>query len=698
MTRRVISIASAMAILLSLTTIATAAPSSPESTGYVMVVLKSPAAAQYEGGIPGLARTKPVNGRLDPTSPAYQAYLRHLEKERSAFSQALAKAAPQAHIVRELTTVLNAVVVELNGAKQSDIAKVPGATRVEASWLYLPTMNVGPYLINADDLWGALGGQASAGEGIKVGVIDSGIDDTHPFFDCKGDTITHQVFVSGEGIPTGLPAIVFDHGTHVAGTIGGCVFPGADAEPVPMSGDLSGVAPGAELHDYNVFPGFGAGFVAFGGSAFSHDIAAAIEKALLDGMDIVNMSLGGSVQGPHDLLAEASNAAVDAGLVVVVAAGNSGPGDATVESPGSAAKVITAGAATNGHLGGVLVTVGTANYVAAAGDFGPYGDPTSGDLLEWSTATGLDSTACNPATGTPLAGDIALINRGTCTFSTKIRNAENAGAVGVLVVNNTAGPPTAMGTDGTPDQPTIVGVMVSDVDGAAIRTGGLGATTIAGSISEQPATANVLAGFSGRGPVPFTYQIKPDVVAPGVNVYSSVFDGQFAFFQGTSMATPHVAGAAALLMDGHSGWGPIEVKSALTNYANHLGVSGLPSGRAEVLQIGGGLVDLAESDDAAIFLDPVSVSFGLVSGNAAAAGSVEVAVTGSGSCTVSEDSDLISLSSTGVAAGDTLTVLLDGGKAGNSPSGDYSGYITFSCGGDELRAPWFVRIDRKGKP
>ncbi|HKX76849.1 MAG TPA: S8 family serine peptidase, partial [Acidimicrobiia bacterium] len=639
MTRRVISIASAMAILLSLTTIATAAPSSPESTGYAMVVLKSPAAAQYEGGIPGLARTKPVNGRLDPTSPAYQAYLRHLEKERSAFTQALAKAAPQARIVRELTTVLNAVVVELNGAKQSDIAKVPGATRVEASWLYRPTMNVGPYLINADDLWGDLGGQASAGTGIKVGVIDSGIDDTHPFFDCK-EEITHQVFVSGEGIPTGLPTIVFDHGTHVAGTIGGCVFPGADAEPVPMSGNLSGVAPGVELHDYNVFPGFGAGFVAFGGSAFSHDIAAAIEKALLDGMDIVNMSLGGSVQGPHDLLAEASNAAVDAGLVVVVAAGNSGPGDATVESPGSAAKVITAGAATNGHLGGVLVTVGTANYVAAAGDFGPYGDPTSGDLFDVGT-TG-DPQACS-AISADLTDKIALINRGTCTFSTKIRNAQNAGAVGVLVVNNTPGPPTAMGTDGTPDQPTIVGVMVSDVDGGAIRTGGLGATTIAGSVSEQPATANVLAGFSGRGPVPFTYQIKPDVVAPGVNVYSSVFEGQFAFFQGTSMATPHVAGAAALLMDGHSGWGPIEVKSALTNYANHLGVSGLPSGRAAVLQIGGGLVDLAESDGAAIFLDPVSVSFGLVSGNTAAAGSVEVAVTGSGSCTVSEDSALISL-------------------------------------------------------
>ncbi len=662
---------------------------------YVMVALPSPAAAAYEGGLPGLARTKPVHGRLDTSSPAYAAYRSHLDNEHANFRASLSRVAPGAEIVREYYDVLNGFAVKLNGNTMAAVSRAQGATRVDTSWLYEMTQNVSPYLINADDVWSGLGGQASAGAGVKVGVIDSGIDDTHPFFDCKGDTITHQVFVSGEGIPTGLPALVFDHGTHVAGTIGGCIFAGADAEPIAVSGNLSGVAPGVELHDYNVFPGFGAGLVAFGGSAFSHDIAAAIEKALSDGMDVVNMSLGGGVQGPHDFLAEASDAAVDAGMVVVVSAGNEGPGDGTIGSPGSAGNVITAGASTNSHLGGVPVTVAGTPYVAAAGDFGPYGTDTSGDLVDVGAVTG-DALACS-AIGTDLTGDIALINRGACAFSTKIRNAETAGAKGVIVVNNAAGPPTAMGSDGTPNQPAIVGVMVSDLDGAAIRAGGLGSTTIGGAAEEFPAEANVLAGFSSRGPVAFTYLIKPDVVAPGVNIYSSVFNDEFAFFQGTSMSAPHVTGSAALLLDSHDDWGPIEVKSALTNYANEDILTGLPGGRSPVLQIGGGLVDLAASNEAAVFLDPVSVSFGLVNGNAAASVAVTVDVSGSGSCDIDDGTDLIT-SPTTVNAGDSATFALDGGKAGNTPSGDYSGYITFDCGGTEVLAPWFVRIDRKGKP
>ncbi|MGQ0848846.1 MAG: hypothetical protein ACT4OP_06965, partial [Actinomycetota bacterium] len=118
------TVASVLAVLLGLTGLSAmaAAPADEGDTGYVLVALPSPGAAQYEGGIPGLERTKPVSGRLDPASPAYRAYLRHLEKEHASFRQALAKAAPQARIVRELTTVLNGVAVELNGATQSDIA------------------------------------------------------------------------------------------------------------------------------------------------------------------------------------------------------------------------------------------------------------------------------------------------------------------------------------------------------------------------------------------------------------------------------------------------------------------------------------------------------------------------------------------------------------------------------------------------
>ncbi len=677
-------------------------PNAPADTtnDYVMVALPSPAAASYQGGIPGLARTKPERGRLDTSSPAYAAYRRHLDNEHANFRASLDRVAPGAEIVREYHNVLNGFAVKLNGNSMAAVSRAQGAAIVDRSWLYQPTMNVSPYLINADDVWGSPEGQATAGAGIKVGVIDTGIDDTHVFFDCKG-AIQHKVYASGEATPTGLPAIVFDHGTHVAGTIGGCVYPGSSATPISVSGNLSGVAPGAELYDYNVFPGFGAGFVAFGGSAFSHDIAAAIEDALADDMDVVNMSLGGGVQGPHDFLADASNAAVDAGMVVVVAAGNSGPGDSTVESPGSAAKVITAGASTNSHLAGVPVTVVTTEpassvtYVGAAGDFGPYGTPFSGVLVDVGAVTG-DFLACSPIEA-DLTDTIALIDRGGCTFTTKVRNAENAGAIGVIVANSAPGPAVSMAHDDSVPKPDIVAVMVSKLDGAAIRTSLPASATIGASAAELPAEENVLAGFSSRGPTPFTYLIKPDVVAPGVNIYSSVFEDQFAFFQGTSMATPHVTGSVALLLASNPEWGPTEVKSALVNYADEDILTGLPGGRATVLQIGGGLVDLAAADGAAVFLDPVSISFGRVNGNTAASASVTVAVSGSGTCDVDDGSTLI-VSPETVSANSSVTFTLDGGKAGNTPSGDYSGYVTFDCGGTGVLAPWFVRIDRQGKP
>lgn len=683
-------------VTLAFSGMASAAPAGgPNASGdtandYVMVALPSPAAASYVGGIPGLARTKPERGRLDTSSPAYAAYRRHLDNEHANFRASLTRVAPGAEIVREYHNVLNGFAIKLNGNSMATVSRAQGATRVDRSWLYQPTMNVSPYLINADDVWTTLGGQASAGAGIKVGVIDTGIDDTHVFFDCKGD-ITHKVYVSGEGTELFGELLVFDHGTHVAGTIAGCVYPGADAEPIEVSGNLSGVAPGAALYDYNVFPGFGAGFIAFGGSAFSHDIAAAIEDALVDGMDVVNMSLGGGVQGPHDFLADASNAAVDAGMVVVVAAGNSGPGDSTVESPGSAANVITAGASTNSHLGGVPVTVGGSTYVGAAGDFGPYGAVTSGDLQDWG------GTACTAGAEGSFTGKIALINRGACTFTTKIRNAQNAGAIGVIVVNQLEGPAVSMAHDGTEPKPTIVAVMVSKVDGAAIRAGGLGTATIGGSAEEFPAEANVLAGFSSRGPTPFTYLIKPDVVAPGVNIYSSVFENQFAFFQGTSMATPHVTGSVALLLASNGGWGPTEVKSALVNTANGGVLTGLPADRATPLQIGGGLVDLALANLTDTFLYPSSASFGLWNGNRAANTTLTIEVTGDTSCTVSLAGDGGGVVSATYAS-DTITLTLNGGKAGQLGSGDYWGDVIVDCGDDLLHAPWFVRIDRQGKP
>jgi len=686
-------------------------------TEYLMVTLKDPPAATYTGGIPGLARTKPERGqKLDPQSKSVRKYVAHLANEHADYRAFLQRNAARAEIVREYSYVLNGFAIKLNGERAEPVGNGPGVGKAGFSWLYRPTMTISNELIHADLVWPSAGGRANAGSGIKVGIIDTGIRGDHDAFDCKS-SIQHKVYASG--VAGFGPDIVFNHGTHVAGTATGCVLNLSGPEDGPTSGIWSGVAPDAQPYDYDVFPGFGAGFVAFGGSAFSQDIAAALEDTVLDGMDVDNMSIGGKVQGPHDFLAEAVDATNAAGIVVAVAAGNSGPGDSTLESPGTAPGALTAGASTNPHFVGISVdpdptgATNPAAFGAALGDFANFPNAFADDYVASAPANGC--TAFTNAAA--VSGKVALINRGVCTFTTKVRNAQSAGAVGVLVRNNVAGDPSAMGADGTTPEPTIPAAMVSKVDGAAMLESG---TVVADGdplVEFLTTNADIIAGFSSRGPTPFTSLIKPDVTAPGVNVYSSVFDEEdpselgFAYFQGTSMATPHVAGSAALLLDLHPSWSPEDVKSALANTAarvvtDHVNATVDPG----VLARGGGRIDLDAANAAPVLVDPASASFGSWSGNKDVGGSVALAVRnvsgGAVSCAVSKSpaSSIVSASAStlalGVGGSGTLTLTLNAGKANQTGSGDFSGDIVIDCSGGtpDLRVPWFVRIDRGGKP
>jgi len=598
-----------------------------------------------------------VRGRLDPSSPAYRAYENFLANERANYRAFLAQNAASARIVAEYDTVLNGFAIELNGASLSALAKNPKVKAVDGSWLYRPTMNVSVDVIGATAVWPGLGGQASAGAGIKVGIIDSGIDDSHRFFDCKGDML-HRVYASGKSGDTSQ-VLVFDHGTHVAGTAGGCVTELTDG---PITGTISGVAPAAELADYNVFPGFGGGFIAFGGSAFSHDIARALEDAVNDGMDVVNLSLGGGVQGPHDFLAEAINATADAGVVAAVAASNNGPGAFTIGSPGNAVGALTAGATTNPHYIGINVVVAeSGTYGAAVGDFDPFADTpvTNAPFVSW----GGDELACSGGSA-EADGAVVLVKRGACTFSQKVATANAAGAIGVVVYNNVGGDPIAMAGAGD-----IPAVMVSRDDGEAIKADLPSTVTIDGNNPVEILTDNVdiMAGFSSRGPGPFLNNIKPDVTAPGVNVYSSVFNNDFAMFQGTSMATPHVAGAAALLLQDRPNLTPEDVKSLLGNNAEREVWANFVGGDlAGVMDRGGGRIDLPRAFAAETTFDPMSLSFGLHNGNRKINESITVTVTNLSSApktySISENDANLSLSITtltvGAGATGTLTVSL----------------------------------------
>src|SRR5206468_3999947 len=398
----------------------------------------------------------------------------------------------------------------------------------------------------------------------------------HQDQDCKyvsPKVIVAKVFFN-KALQQGLDAqAVEGHGTHTAGIAAGVTGKTAVVNGVSI-GDMSGIAPGAWLGNYNVFPDH---VNELPHGARSEDILNAVDAAIADGMDILNLSLGGGYHGNNDLLANGLDNAVDAGVVVAVAAGNSGPGAGTLESPGRARKVITVAASTNQHFVGQLFTYpegGGTTIGAAVGEFPPL--PTASyDLFD------THSTACT-SVDPGASGKRAIVSRGTCTFSTKVRNAIAAGAVGVVIINNVAGDPIGMAKDGGGGD-NLPAVMISKNDGAALRAANPPDASADATLQEFVTTGNqdILAGFSGQGPTAVDFAIKPDVTSVGVNVLSSITcvgkpagcpgDGTgWAFFQGTSMSTPHIAGSAAVLLGLNPSWSPAQVKSALVNRADLL--------------------------------------------------------------------------------------------------------------------------------
>ena len=286
----------------------------------------------------------------------------------------------------------------------------------------------------------------------------------------------------------------------------------------------------------------------------------------------------------------------------------------TIESPGSAANAITAAASTNSHLfAGTKVSLSSDSIYAVEGEFKIF-DPA----ITASTSLTTPADGCS-AISEDLTGKIAVIDRGTCAFSTKVNNAAAQGAVGVIIVNNVDGPAIQMAITGA--QSSIPAVMVSLADGANYLKPYVPGTITVDSTGmyELPATPDVMADFSSIGPTPFTFQTKPDVAAPGVNILSSVIGGSYEVYEGTSMATPHVSGVAALILAEHPNYTPMEVKSAIVNNADRNGNLDLGSLSGFVygpLAFGGGRVNALSAFDANLFSYPSSLSFGGYTGGA----------------------------------------------------------------------------------
>ncbi len=471
---------------------------------------------------------------------------------------------------------LNGFSVKGKASSLKKLAKTNTVASISPVTTYRAEQAENLKIIGADETRGIFDqkNKRLTGKGIKIGVIDTGIDYNHP--DLHKPYRGGRDLVDGDRDPMeskedGLRTI---HGTHVAGIIA-------------ANGTIQGVAPDAEIYAYRA--------LGPGGTGTTEQVLAAIEEAVKDKMDIINLSLGNEVNGPDLPLNIAINRAVEKGIVAVTSSGNAGPGKWTVGSPGTASKGISVGASTPPLKYPYLDINGTGEKIKI--------EPLAG-AEEWRLDRSYqlyDGGIGNKKSLKGANGKIALIERGEITFMEKALNAIEAGAEAVIIYNNTEGQFYA-----NLEAPVKIPVAtVSKKEGEKLRR--LSQSDphfIRTDIIEE---RDLLAPFSSRGPVTASWEIKPDVVAPGVAIKSTIPGGYMAL-QGTSMAAPHVAGACALIKQAHPDWDPGKIKAALMNTAEPIvDEKGRPY---RTYEQGAGRINIREAIETESLVMPGSLHFG----------------------------------------------------------------------------------------
>ncbi len=566
-----------------------------------IIRLKDRPLASYRGGIAGLPATSPeATGRrkLDVNAPASRAYLDYLAQRRAEFLQAAEQRLGRPLAVRYVyDVVLNGVSLELTAAEAMAIAELPMVISVRPNIKRQLLTDRGPNWIGASALWGATNACApggKCGEGIIVGIIDTGINTDHPSFaDIGGDGYDHTN-PFGPGVykgwcNPGYPKLVTcndkligawsytsssndpedenGHGSHTASTAAGnrLYNIAIDAPTISLNFDISGVAPHANIIAYDACTDDGCSLDA---------LLQAINQAVADRVDVINYSIGSAATTSpwDDDDAQAFLDAREAGVFVAASAGNRGPGSGTTGSPANAPWLTAVGAATHDRaLVNALVDLTGGSYALAdiqgrsvTAGYGPAPIIYAGNYGNALCKSGIW------APGT-FSGQIVVCDRGEIARVEKAQNVQAAGGGGMVLANALAN-----GDELIADSYVIPGVHITYTDGVALKSwlaSGTGHTgRIAGTTKDiQPVNGDVMAAFSSRGPNKAVAGnvLKPDIAGPGVDILAAVNSApgvtppEFDFLSGTSMSSPHLAGVGALMTQARPTWTPAEIQSAL---------------------------------------------------------------------------------------------------------------------------------------
>jgi uncharacterized repeat protein (TIGR01451 family) len=569
----------------------------------IIVQLEDDSLATYGGEIPGLPPTSPkVTGaqNLDVNAGASKLYLGYLLQQQSAFEANATKAAPGAQVVYRYQTIINGVSMVVAEDQVETIAKLPGVKGVYPDELLQLDTERSPFFIGADRLWKQLGGQKKAGEGVIVGVLDTGAWPEHPSysdpdpfgrpypppppasdgsracdftgganpgapFTCNNKLIGAQRFMNTYDLVIGLLPAEFTsarddngHGTHTSTTAAGNGGVAASIFGVPR-GTISGIAPRAYIMAYKVCGDEG---------CFQSDSIAAIQEAIEDGVNVINFSIGGGANPYADGVELAFLDAYASGIFVAASAGNAGPDADTVDHRGPWVTTVAASTSDRHFLSTVTLAASNGDTLRLTGVSITEGISTPTPVV--NAADVGDALCLNGTPDGTFAGKIVVCQGATGRLQ-KSFNVQQRGAVGMLLYN------PVLASRGS-DNHFVPTIHLQNDAGTALVNFLASHTGVTATFPRGEAArvqGDVMAAFSSRGGLGQTLGVsKPDVTAPGVQILAgntpqgaTVFSGVpgqlFQAIQGTSMSSPHVAGAAALLKDLHPDWTPGQIKSAL---------------------------------------------------------------------------------------------------------------------------------------